>query len=78
MTRRTSTVEKTSTGRTSNYSNKLGLGLRALLNPKSEQERGGGEGKSCHSWKGTVPPDRPTPAASDHIVSQESDECFKA
>ena len=44
------------------------------LHQKSEQaRRGGGEGKSCHSWKGTLPPDRPTPAASDHIVPQESD-----
>jgi hypothetical protein len=59
--------------RISNYSNNiLGPGLR-----KSEQESGGGEGKSCHSWKGTLPPDRPTPAACDPIVSQESDERFK-
>jgi hypothetical protein len=25
--------------------------------------KSGGEGKSCHSWKGCLPPFRPTPAA---------------
>lgn len=38
--------------------------------------KGGGEGKSCHSWKGDLPPNRPTPAACDYIVPQKSDECY--
>jgi hypothetical protein len=36
-------------------------GARARV--EKDAKEGGGEGKSCHSWKGTVPPDRPTPAA---------------
>ena len=34
-------------------------------------KKGGGEGKSCYSWKGNLPPNRPTPAACDYMVSQK-------